>query len=98
MPGTNIAAYCGMEKNNQLGKGRTLHQLLEKGFTLNLATSLRMYGAYSLGGGPNTSRPASNHDFHLDGTAPSTSSAWAVLTLPPRWRRYRPARAWRWTI
>ena len=70
IPGTNIAGYCDMEKNNQLKKGRTLHQLLELGFTVNVNTSLRMYGTYSLGGGPNTSRPPSSHDFHLDGTAP----------------------------
>ncbi|MEO7641411.1 MAG: hypothetical protein ABIU07_08360, partial [Ramlibacter sp.] len=44
--------------------------LLEKGFTVNVNIPLRMYGYYTLGGGPNTSRPASSHDFHLDGTAP----------------------------
>ncbi|RYG09329.1 MAG: hypothetical protein EON92_14880, partial [Burkholderiales bacterium] len=70
IPGTDIAGYCAMEKNNQLKKGRTLHQLLELGFTVNLNIPLRMYGYYTLGGGPNTSRPASSHDFHLDGTAP----------------------------
>jgi hypothetical protein len=70
IPGTNIAAYCGMEKNNQLAKGRTLHQLLEKGFTVNLTTPVGMAGHYTLGGGPNTSRPSSSHYFSLDAKAP----------------------------
>jgi len=70
IPGTNIAAYCGMEKTNQLAKGRKLHELLEKGFTVNLQTPLRLAGFYDLGGGPNTSRPVSAHQYHYDTTAP----------------------------
>lgn len=70
IPGTNIAAYCGMEKTSQLAKGRKLHELLEKGFTVNLNTQLRLAGFYDLGGGPNTSRPVSAHQYHMETTAP----------------------------
>lgn len=73
IPGADIALYCGFEKNNRLKQGKGLNQVLRQGFNVKLDVPLKMAGFYQLGGGPNTSRPASNHQYHLwDKSAPVT--------------------------
>lgn len=73
IPGANIATYCGFEKQNRLKQGKTLNQVLRQGFNVKLDVPLKMAGFYQLGGGPNTSRPPSSHQYHLwDKTAPVT--------------------------
>lgn len=73
IPGADIATYCSFEKSNRLKQGKTLNQVLRQGFNVKLDVPLKMAGFYQLGGGPNTSRPPSNHQYHLwDKTAPVT--------------------------
>lgn len=73
IPGANIATYCGFEKSNRLQQGKTLNQVLRQGFNVKLDVPLKMAGFYQLGGGPNTSRPPSSHQYHLwDKSAPVT--------------------------
>ncbi|MES2817527.1 MAG: hypothetical protein V4812_00885 [Pseudomonadota bacterium] len=90
IPGTNISGYCDFEKSNRLSQGKTLNAVLRQGFNVKLNVPLRLSGSYSLGGGPNTSRPASNHQYHLwNNTAPVTiqclgNPAIADKVAPPK--------------
>jgi hypothetical protein len=90
IPGANIATYCSFEKDNRLKQGKTLNQVLRQGFNVKLDVPLKMAGYYQLGGGPNTSRPPSSHQYHLwDKTAPVTiqclgNPAIADQVAPPK--------------
>ncbi len=90
IPGADIALYCGFEKSNRLKQGKTLNQVLRQGFNVKLNVPLKMAGFYELGGGPNTSRPASNHQYHIwNNTAPVTiqclgNPAIADKVAPPK--------------
>lgn len=90
IPGSDIALYCGFEKSNRLKQGKTLNQVLRQGFNVKLNVPLKMAGFYELGGGPNTSRPASNHQYHIwNNTAPVTiqclgNPAIADKVAPPK--------------
>lgn len=90
IPGADIATYCSFEKSNRLKQGKTLNQVLRQGFNVKLNVPLKMAGFYELGGGPNTSRPASNHQYHIwNNTAPVTiqclgNPAIADKVAPPK--------------
>ncbi|MET1079841.1 MAG: hypothetical protein ABWY06_17655 [Pseudomonas sp.] len=89
IPGTNIASHCGFEKDNRLKQGKGLNQVLRNGFNVKLNTQLSMAGFYDLGGGPNTSRPVSSHQYHVQTTAPVTlqclgNPAIADQVAPPK--------------
>ena len=70
IPGADIALYCAFEKDNRLKQGKTLNQVLRQGFTVKRDVPLRMVGFYELGGGPNTSRPPSHHQYVVETKAP----------------------------
>lgn len=72
IPGPNVATYCAFEKDKRLKQGKTLNQVLRYGFNVPIKTPLRLVGFYEMGGGPNTSRPASNHQYVVESEAPVT--------------------------